>query len=514
MNLERRIIAGLIVSVDYLRSVAPLWTDELVESPEMRRIARWCLDFYARYRRAPDRDIEAIYFDALRDEAIPKAEAELIEGIFTAVSDDYGRGEQFNAAYLFDQTVRFFRDRDVAEHNERVAMLRETGQLEEAEALAAAFRPRSWLTSRGLDLGTEPGYERLRAVFDQISEPILSYPGALGEMLNSHLIRDGFVAFLAPEKRGKTWLLIDLAFRALRRRCHVAFFQAGDLSEPQMLRRIAIHLSRRSDNPRYTEAHWRPVGDCARNQFNLCHRPDRNCDHGVYAESDYPSYNENPVLYQIFDKLSEVADRNPDYAPCDSAGCRERRPCVWLLREPAKPTLTGAYAERVTRSFFARYRRRFRLATYPSGMLSCDEIRSCLDEWERQDDFVADVIAIDYADLMTAATPEYRHRQDEIWKGLRAISQERRALLVTATQADADSYKAGLLRMSNFAEDKRKYGHVTAMWGLNQDPQGHDKELGVLRVNTIVAREGMYSPAVVVHVLQDLAAGRSFVESF
>ena len=132
--IERRIIAGLIVSTEYLRRVAPFWSDELIEAPEMRRIARWCLNYFARYDRAPDDDIEEIYTAALRNERLPRAEAGLIEGVLTAVSDDYGRGDKFNAAYLYDETVQWLRDSDSVYRNEQVESLRERGQLAEAEA--------------------------------------------------------------------------------------------------------------------------------------------------------------------------------------------------------------------------------------------------------------------------------------------------------------------------------------------------------------------------------------------
>ena len=144
-------------------------------------------------------------------------------------------------------------------------------------------------------------------------------------------------------------------------------------------------------------------------------------------------------------------------------------------------------------------------------------MRRILDIWERQDGFVPDVIVIDYADLLApdgGGVQEFRHKQDQVWKSLRALSQERHVLTVTATQADADSYKKDSLSLSNFSEDKRKLAHVTAQYGLNQDPQGKEKRLGILRVNEIVVREGEFSPDNEVTVLQDLAAGRAYLESF
>jgi hypothetical protein len=179
--------------------------------------------------------------------------------------------------------------------------------------------------------------------------------------------------------------------------------------------------------------------------------------------------------------------------------------------------LTAKKAKEELSRFFHKYRRRFKLATYPAGTLTVSEMKKCLNSWEKYDGFVPDVIVVDYADILSAddgRVNEYRHRQDHIWKNLRALSQERHALLVTATQADAESYKKGRLSLSNFSEDKRKLSHVTAQYGLNQDPQGREKKLGIMRINEIVVREGEFSTDNEVYVLQDLAAGRPFLESF
>ena len=102
-------------------------------------------------------------------------------------------------------------------------------------------------------------------------------------------------------------------------------------------------------------------------------------------------------------------------------------------------------------------------------------------EWEYQDDFVLDLILVDYADLMTikevASGEPFWHRIDKVWQGLRGISQKQHALLVTATQADAKSYGQDRLGRPNFSEDKRKYVDVIAMWGLNQDRNGRERSL-------------------------------------
>lgn len=941
--VERRIVTGLIVSAEYARRIAPFWRDDYIGSSEMSRVAGWCLDYLERYDRVPGRDIQSLYMDALKFDQMARDEAELIQVLLERISDEFERSDAdaFNVGYLFDQTVEHIRDRELRLHNEEVEDLRERGRIDEAEALRASYVPFSPGATRGLEVGSEEGYARIEAAFAEAAKPLVSYPGALGEMLSPSLTRGAFVAFLAPEKRGKclagsqlvlmsngetlpirevvarrrgdivsydeqrdvfvssgvsdfhvngpkrvwevttrtgrrvrptsghpfltpdgwrelrhigvgqyvavpknipifgsdvmpvervkllayfiadgslgnendeavgftkadpdikrdfeecvermgcavrwsgidgrvvnslknkhkhdrnyvklflreqglmrrhsydklvpqsvyylrrdqlalflsvlitcdgwvdandggvgfavaneplarqvqellsrfgivsglvfkpndkrgawcvtirdyeniirfgeqigflfgkkkkfedvvgtlrpccrsfldkfphavaarfyadlelefgvvgsardrwdpkwcefsrkftrsdtirgqlgldtappimrqsfdqmrdtvagdkylnssilwdevvsieyvgieetfdltvddhhnfvaeniivhnTAVMLDLAFRSLRQKSNVAFFQAGDLTEGQFLRRIAIHVARRSDEERYCQAYWRPVGDCELNQHDDCDRADRECDHGVYAAGQHKAWLEDRGAFENLKSLSDLATQYPDYRPCDSSACRNRRPCVWLIREKARTPLTGPAASAAVRRFFERHRRRFRLATYASDTLTVEEVNSCLGEWERQDGFVPDVIVVDYADLIAApSVQEFRHRQDAIWKGLRGLSQRWHALVVTATQADSDSYVSSLLRMKNFSEDKRKLGHVRAMYGLNQDPSGREKELGIIRVNPIVVGEGAFSVLDQVIVLQDLRTGRPFVESF
>lgn len=519
--VERRITTGLIISTHFTKRVRPFWRDSLIESVSLRRICSWCIDYFDKYGVAPDRDIESIYMEKLKTERISKEDAEYMEKVLQRLSKDYERGEQFNSNYLYDQATRYFRERELRDHAAQVTDLIEKGRTDEAEALDRNFQPSSF-SSIGLELGTEECSAKILDAFDRDRQYVLRYPGALGEMWNEHLVRGGFVAFLAPEKRGKSFLLIDMGLRALRQKYNVAFFQAGDMTEGQQLKRIGVYLTRRSDLEKYCGEHWRPVGDCVWNQLDQCSRKDRNCDHGIYPGVDEQEYMDRIAHYESHNTLVEKAEEQEEmksgdrYTPCDSAPCRKRWGTVWMRRERSREPLTGKMAQKEVVKFVTKYKRRFKLATYDNGTLTIDGMRACLESWEYSDDFVPDLIIVDYADLMSVDTGfrEFRHRQDAIWKGLRGISQHWHCLVVTATQADAASYTRDRLSLSNFSEDKRKYAHVTAMWGLNQDHRGREKRLGILRVNELVVREGEFSVDNEVCILQDLWIGRPVLESY
>jgi len=332
--------------------------------------------------------------------------------------------------------------------------------------------------------------------------------------MNPQMTRDSLVAFLAPEKRGKSFVLLDMARRAVSQRLNVAFFQAGDMSEAQQLRRLGIHLTKRSDQEKYTGEQFQPVKDCKLNQTNDCEKQVRECFFGLEGEAA-PDYPEQAREGLSFPELVELYEENPDYKPCYN--CKEYRDpnkrlgTTWVEKIDTGPPLEKAEAVQVFEDYFVENNRQFMLSTHPNDTLSISKIRSTLDRWYRQG-FVPDVIIIDYADLLTASAKDFRHKQDEIWKGLRSISEERHCLVATATQADADSYERDTLGMSNFSEDKRKFAHVTAMYGLNQDADGREKEIGIMRINELVIREGEGGGQV--HVLQNLKRGQPILTSY
>jgi len=515
---ERRILTGLIVSKDYLDRIHKFWNPELLESPELRTISEWCIEYYKKYNQAPDRNIEAIYMEKLKAERIPKSEAEYIEEILSNLSDEYGRDRQFNSPYLYDKTIEYLKAKELEKLNDEIKSLIEMGQIDEAEKMAQSYRPSVVEEiAMGLDLSTKDVLDKIDRAFNETSQQVITYPGALGEIWNEHLVRGGFVSFLGPEKRGKTFWLLELSLRAVRQKANVAFFAAGDMTESQMLARICIYIAKKSNKEKYCRERFCPVGDCILNQIDSCTRKDRNCDHGIFEGTGIDSSKRNRAQFVNIETLKKKWEEFPDYSPCDSYSCKNRQGSVWLKKIPESRPLNAKEAKKKIRLFFKKYKRRFKLIAHPAGTLTVNEIKNCLDTWEKHDGFVPDVVVIDYADLLSAedsSIKEFRHKQDHVWKSLRALSQARHALVVTATQADADSYKRGRLSLSNFSEDKRKLAHVTAQYGLNQDPQGREKALGIMRINEIIVREGEFSADNEVCVLQDLPAGRAYLESY
>jgi len=136
-----------------------------------------------------------------------------------------------------------------------------------------------------------------------------------------------------------------------------------------------------------------------------------------------------------------------------------------------------------------------------------------LKEWAREG-WVADVVVIDYSDILDMNYPkiEGRDRIDRTWRDLRRISQQFHCLVVTATQTNRDSYDAKIITRKHSSEDKRKLAHVTGMIGINQTEE--EKKQEVMRFNWIKVRDGKYFESKCVAVAGCLSVGNVAIRSF
>ncbi len=518
-NLERRIIIGLIVSTEYISQVSRIWDVQYLQSTVAKRLATWCMEYFEKYEKAPFSDIEGIYIEKLRQGNLPKDLAEEIEeDILPDLSEEYEWEDQFNYEYLLDQTKQYFRERHLTLHSEEIRALVDEGNLGEAENLAETYHGRPDNIEVGLDLNSDEALEKVDNAFNQTLQRVVTYPGPLGEMWNDQLVRGGFVALMGPEKRGKTYWLLDIGMRGITKKANVAFFQAGDMTEAQQLKRICIYLAKKSDRQRYCGKILIPTRDCLLHQADKCTHKDREDCEKIDSEFEIeegPFDIRNQLTYSQLETLYK--EYNGVYTPC--VNCYKHRQgygSIWFREYNTGTPLQAKEAKKVLQRFFYKYKKRFKLSTHPSKTLSIKEIKSILDTWEKQDGFVPDVILIDYADLIAPDTTrmEFRHQQDDIWAKMRGLSEERHCLVVTATQTDAASYEQDTIYLKNFSEDKRKYAHPTAVYGLNQDKKGREKKLGLMRINELVVREGDFSNENQVYVIQCLQIGRPFLGSF
>jgi hypothetical protein len=498
MSIEKSILTGMIVSDRYLQEVIPLYHPDLLEINYGAIIAKWCTHHFSRYNKAPGILIKDV-FESWSKSNPNNEQTKFIEGFLNSLSDEYEHAEKFNVKYLMDKTVPYFKTRSLRIMAEDITYSLDNNDLEGAEKIHTEYKKVEAVTSSGIDVFDDE--DSWRDAFAESDTPLFTIPkGKLADMVNGEFKRDSLVGIMGVAKIGKTWNLMFLAHQAVKARCNVAMFQAGDLSQNQMQVRNGIYITQRSDKSKYCKAILTPIMDCMFSQMGTCEKhPNRmSCQY-------------DGVMLSFNDAQG--------YKPCTACrgtGNGNYKGAVWHeLRRPVRPLVwQDAYkaAQEYKRVMKAK---RFKLSTHPSKTLSVSGIVAQLDAWERLEGWVPDVVVIDYADILAPekkGNKEERDNINETWMALRGLSQTKHCCVITATQANGMAIKEKSVTREHYAGDRRKYDHVTAMFSLSQTPE--EKRKGVTRWGAIVIREDDWDPEHYVSVIGCLSIGRPFLDSF
>jgi hypothetical protein len=441
---ERKLLTAMIVDTTVLSRISSKWTKEgLFRNKWSNIIAGWCVHFYNRYNKAPKQSIEGL-FQRWAEDQPDQTEVSLIEKFLTKLSGEYERlKKDSNSEYLIDLAVDYFNKVRLEKLVERVQGDLDTGKVDHAYQLASSFGKLEVGVQHDVDLFHKK--DLVKKAFSEKTEPLIKYDGALGNFFGSAFERDAFVGLMGPEKRGKTWVLMDIAYTAMEQGNKVAFLEIGDLSQNQITRRFMTRAAKRPMKPKTL---YIPT--------SLEHPEGERIQEGeiTHEEKEF----KYPLTYK-----------------------KAWKACQRVVK------LTGSDPL-------------LKLWCFPNSTLSISGLQAELQLKERTG-WVPDVIVIDYADLL-APMPGYAHdSQDQIdmaWKTMRSISQQLHCCVVTATQSSAASYYADTLDKTHFSRDKRKFAHVTAMFGLNQTKD--EKRLGVMRFNWLQFREAEFDEDKCVHV--------------
>jgi len=498
VQAEKQMLTGMIVSDRFLREVQNILRMELLQVPYVRVVVQWCLDYWQKYEAAPQRHIQDLYNSYKRSATFDEETLDQVGEFLACISDEYD-ATNFNVDYLLDTTEDLMRSRNLKNLADDInaALLNEN--LLEAEGALSSHEHIALPKTLGIQPFTD--MEAVRNAFEEAAKPLFKLPGALGEMINDSLVRGGFLGIQAPEKRGKSFYLIELAVLAFRARCNVAFFGMGDMSEEELTRRLGIRAYGKSDRRKYCGKFIVPVMDCTKNQTQTC---------------DKPKCPKQDAIGESNDELPDLEDID-DWTPCTACrGTPAYRPTHWWVWEDVgTEPLTWRQAYKAMKSSTRRtHGKQFRIACYPNSTMNFHDIETQLSVWETMEGFVPDMIVVDYADIMAPEPIQhegFRHNENERWKQGRALAQKKHALVILATQSDTGSYDTETQTLKNFSEDKRKYGHVTGMISLNQTPD--EREMGIMRLAWLLAREEGQSRRQV-RVLQSLRQGRPFLGSY
>jgi len=513
--IERDIIKGLITSKEYLTAIEAIWNPQYMNNAA-GRVAMWCWEHYNLHGNSINKDITKKFYDELKTKRLDADLAKNIENeILPGLSMEHlSKGIRIKT--LIKQTIMYFQKRQLEIHNQEIQNLLSRGELIKVQELAESF---VGITIEEDDTVELSNQKELDDAIDEVhatnNKILIRFPNRLGKLFNEHFIRGSLISFLGMEKVGKSWWLLEIAIRAARQGKKVAFFQAGDMSRAQQMERIISCISGRASNKKYYGMQWEATKDCIYNQM------DDGCPHPkekqYNASGVFTSDNIEDIRKKTKGELIDAYKINPDYKPCYKCGTsydNGNKGITWIKQIDIGTPLNKKETKASLKKFFVDHKRNFKLDTHVNDTLTVKKAKAQLELWEKRDNFIADVIIFDYADIIHSTIKEERHKHNKIWKDLKSLSQSKtEPLVITATQADAKSYEKNLLSKGNFSESKTKNAHVNAMWGLNRDTTGREEALGILRINELFLRNGEKTGKVLT-VIQNLKRGRPYIKSY
>ena len=426
---ERLILIGLITNDIYFSTVFNILDLNYFSNKSVRELVKWCKDYYIKYNKAPKKDISIIFEDkvSLVDDDV----LEYLENLLADLSDEYETIEEFNVDFYVDKTIEYFKKQKLQKIKDTLDDALENNNVDLAEKLVQKYTSIELTEEASVDPFNCDNDIVVKSLY-ALGEPLFSVPGALGRMLNNQFYRASFIALQGAEKVGKSWILQELMLYALKHKKRVVFFEAGDLTMEQRLCRLYSRLANKVWIPGRTEGE---------------------------VTMEVPLIEGDEEL----DKYEMVTDK------------------FEVLSEYTMLQAKEKWKKRVGN--------RCRLFFYSNSTLTVRHINEKLEELKEKESWIPDVIIIDYADILTSYEGnDDRTKTNNIWKGLRTLSQDWNCCLITATQADANSYDTTVQTLKNFSEDKRKYSHVTAMISLNRTSK--ERQKSVMRVAPLLIREG------------------------
>ena len=330
----------------------------------------------------------------------------------------------FNEEYFLEQSIKYLKGRELKNLNEDIDAYLTSGEIEKAEHAITKFK--SVEKNSGSAVSLLHNSEAIINSFTNEENVLFEFPGAYGKVIGK-VHREDFISYLAPMKRGKTWTLMDACITGMQSGLKTVFVTL-EMSEQGMLKRFWTSTT----------------GQVSEDK----------------DEIDFPYFTFNEDVNKF-----EIKHKSISRKAVSIADIQKKQKSLRRLSRGGD----------------------IRIISVPAYSLSVEKLDIMLEKLVQEENYVPDLIAVDYADIMAPSEKgEYRNQLDGIWKRLRGLAQKWKAVVFTASQSGRASIGKNV-DAQDIAEDIRKLAHVTSMVSLNQSDE--EKENGILRLKQLAVRE-------------------------
>ena len=499
-EVERKIVIGLIMSTNFCSRIFQVYKPEYFELQYAKIIISWIKRYYKEYKKAPNKMIQDIYEIEKYD--LDFSIRRIVFRFLISLSRDFASdGEKFNVDYYFNLAADYFTQRETEILFDEGNKLLTLGRIGDAKNLIDASKS----VKIGLTGSFRPFDSHEIKIFESEGRGnrLFTFPGHVGRLFGNFQ-RSWFVSVVAPEKRGKSWWLLEIAFQALVQGLKVFIF-SFEMNKHVLKNRIYKRLCALPDRDALDEINEKgylvyPVFDCRLNQLNKCNLAKRLSSFGLYTSSERPVYN-----------------LNMKYKPC--VYCRTRyperyQPAYWFKGDRSKNKLmTTKRIKSKVDDFIEMFGDNLVVQSYPAFSANSNDIQRDLDYWDSKG-FITDVIIDDYLDIHAdepkGKFQDERGKTNVRWKMGKYMADTRCCLYVTADQATMKARKRRSVTQMDTSEDKRKDAHVDMKCAINQMPKENIDD--VMRLSVLFNRHRKVLSKEVM-VLQKLSIAQPMLDS-
>ena len=494
---EELIVTGMIHSTKFLAVAHKIIDLDYFENYECKTVAKLCIKFFKENEEAPQTHILDLV-DSIRDKV--GEDSELLDAFLRGIDEKYG-GREIHHRILETTYIDWAKLRALKTANDEIERLIEKGRTREAELRMEQLR--TALENNSIEESIDVAIRDAEVQFIRRTSErvIVKFHNDLDDFMPPQT-KGRFYTFLGGKKTGKSQWLEYIAIAAAESDLNVLAF-TFELTRGEYLHRLycgtlgcRIEIDPdRPNQPRTIDVEL-PVFDCEYNRSGTCSRPERP-DNGDWGE------------WRIW--------QDGVWEPCDHCmGSENFAPVAWKQRERMRVIRTD---EEFHKEFFKwkrQYRGDIRVVAAEPGTMTVSDIKSTLNKLKLTDNFIPDVIVVDYADNLVPASrySDKRHELANIWLELSALAKSG-YLVWTASQTNRTGWGAKWIEDHMIAEDASKLMVVDGMVTINEHVERgkgfNEKYWGVQRLRAHDYRSARI-PNYDIFVLNDFSTYQACIE--
>lgn len=494
LTIERQILSAMIISDPFMKRFADIIKPVFFESPYIRTIAKWVLQYHKHHKNAPKMTIKDIMDTKISSNDIDEKEASLIEPIINEIINTAAILPDFNHEYHIRTAEEYFTSRNLTLSANKILELVEQKQVGEAEKVFGEYRRVAVEVSPVFNPLDE---KEIDEAFEDDDIPFFELPGEWGKYCGK-FERGHLVGIMGAFKRGKSWLLQEFVTQAMLQRRRI-FFVSLEMNKKQVKKRLYSSLTSTGDKKIYTVPHF----DCTFNQRNTCKLVER------INTADFPIVDKD-------DKTIPYDKDLTDYQICNF--CRNKRgfksnyhPSIWY-ETISRPNFEHRYVFDELRAW-DMYKQFVRYAVFPRMSATISDVYRHANMLINEEGFEPDIYLLDYGDIFRGEDERITGytKEDITWMTMAQMASKMNALVVSPTQVTKIGQTVKSLNVRHQSKWVGVFAHVDGMYSVNQTPI--EKRMGIMRWGTVAHRHEDFDPYRQLTILQNLYIGQPYLDS-